>query len=294
MSDSKAIRGGDSKCGGKVHAEPEKTPMDGAADPQRIAIYSGTRNLYAAMDAAEKSLVANSSVERVYFLIEDDEFPHELPGIVETTNVREQHWFSPHGPNMKTQFTYMALLRVCYAKILPKAKRVLQLDVDTVVIDDIDALLAMDMREAWFAAVREPARSVDLKDGTTVRTDYKPWGERYYNIGVAMFNLEQIRKDRIDDFLIHALNTEHLDYIDQDAWDKYGNDRCIDLDTRYNESMVTGYTDNPAIVHFAGYGNDWMHPDFKWCPRLEHLRRYREMPWDEVMELHARHVGKTS
>lgn len=293
MSDSKAIRGGDSKWHGKAPEKNTNAPVAVVGAPQRVAVYSGTRNLYDAMDAAARSLIANSSVERVYFLIEDDEFPHELPDIVETVNVREQHWFAPHGPNMKTQFTYMALLRVCYTKILPKAKRVLQLDVDTVVVDDIDALWAMDMREAWFAAVREPERYVDTSEGK-VRTDYKPWGERYYNIGVAMFNLEQIRKDRIDDFLIHALNTEQLPYIDQDAWDKYGNDRCIDLDRRYNESIVTGYTDNPAIVHYAGYGNDWLLAGCKSCPRLEYARKYREMSWDEAMELHALHVGKTS
>jgi len=187
---------------------------------------------------------------------------------------------------MKTQFTYMALMRVCYAKLLPDADKVLQLDVDTVCVDDVDPLWEIDMADAWFMAVNEPPRYVNGH-----RTDYKPWGERYYNIGVAMFNLEQIRKDRIDDFLIHALNTEYLQFIDQDAWDKYGNTRCIDLPTRYNESMVTGYTDDPAIVHYAGYGNGWLDPSYRECPRLEHARRYREMGWDEVMELHEAHLN---
>ena len=245
------------------------------------AVYSGTRNLYPHMVTAAKSLVANSSVNKVWFLVEDEEFPYELPDIVETIDVSGQSWFNPNGPNMKTQFTYMALLRVCYAKLLPDVDKVLQLDVDTVVVDDIDLLWDTKMDDAWFMAVHEPPRYVNGH-----RTDYKPWGERYYNIGVAMFNLVQIRKDRIDDFLIHVLNTEYLRYIDQDAWDKYGNTRCIDLPERYNESMVTGYTDDPAIVHYAGYGNGWLDPLFRECPRLEHLRRYREMSWDEAMDLH--------
>lgn len=245
------------------------------------AVYSGSRNLYPHMVTAAKSLVANSSVERIWFLIEDTLFPFELPEMVQTIDVSGQEYFNPYGPNMKTQFTYMALMRVCYAKLLPDAGRVLQLDVDTVVVDDVDELFEMDMGEAWFAAVREPARYVNGH-----RTDYKPWGENYYNIGVAMFNLDQIRKDRIDDFLIHALNTEYLRYIDQDAWDKYGNTRCLDIPMRFNECMVTGYTDDPAIVHYAGYGNGWIDPKFTECPRLEHLRKYREMSWDEVMELH--------
>ena len=257
----------------------------GKKAPGKAAVYSGTRNLYPHMATAAKSLIANSGVEKIYFLIEDAEFPHEIPDIVETIDVSGQRFFNPAGPNMKTQFTYMALLRVCYAKLLPDEDRVLQLDVDTVVVDDINGLFDLEMGEAWFAAVREPARYVNGH-----RTDYKPWGERYYNIGVAMFNLDQIRKDRIDDFLIHALNTEYLRYIDQDAWDKYGNGRCIDLPTRYNECMVTGYTDDPAIVHYAGYGNGWIEDGYNWCPRLEHVRRYREMGWDEAMERHKTHL----
>lgn len=249
----------------------------------REAIYSGSRNLYPHMVNAAKSLIANSAVERVWFLIEDEEFPYEVPEMIRTIDVSKQRFFHPKGPNMKTQFTYMALMRVCYAKLLPETGKVLQLDVDTVCVDDVSALWDMEMGEAWLAAVREPPRYVNGH-----RTDYKPWGENYYNIGVAMFNLAQIRRDRIDDFLIHVLNTEYLRYIDQDAWDKYGSGRCIDLDTRYNESMVTGYTDDPAIIHYAGHANGWIDPGYRECPRLEHIRKYREMSWDEAMERHGR------
>ena len=252
----------------------------------KVAIYSGSRNLYRHMETAAKSLTANSSVDKIYFLIEDADYPGELPDLIETIDVSDQGWFAPHGPNMKTQFTYMALMRVCYAKLLPEEEKVLQLDVDTVCVSDVDPLFAMDLGEAWFAAVREPARYAGKGDSIR-RTDYKPWGERYYNIGVAMFNLKQIRKDGIDNLLIHALNTEKLPYIDQDAWCKYGNDRAIDLGTRWNECMCTGYTDDPAIVHYAGHANGWIDPGYIWCPRLEHVRRYREMPWAEAMERHA-------
>ena len=248
----------------------------------REAIYSGSRNLYQHMVTAAKSLIANSNVERVWFLIEDPVFPLEIPDMIETIDVSGQGYFDPKGPNMKTQFTYMALMRVCYTKLLPDTDKVLQLDVDTVVVDDISDLFGKHMGDSLFAAVREPPKYVNDR-----RIDHKPWGERYYNIGVALFNLEQIRRDRVDDKLIHILNTEYLRYIDQDAWDKYENDRCIDLDTRYNESMVTGYTDNPAIVHYAGYGNGWIEPGFLECPRLEHVRKYREMSWDQALALHA-------
>ena len=184
----------------------------------------------------------------------------------------------------------MSLLRVCYTKLIPEAERILQLDVDTVVVDDISDLWSIDMGGAWLAAVREPPRYIGEGDKRQ-RIDYKPWGEDYFNIGVAMFNLAKIKEDGQDDWLIHVLNTEKLNWIDQDAWNKYHRRRYVDLQTRYNESMVTGYTDRPAIIHFAGYGNAWIDqsdPKHREIPRLEHLRKYREMGWDEVMEMHGK------
>lgn len=254
------------------------------------AVYSGSRNLYPHMVTAAKSLIANSPVGRVWFLIEDEEFPHELPDIISTIDVSGQEWFHPKSANIKTGFTYMSLLRVCYTKLIPSAERILQLDVDTVVVDDISELWRLNMGDAWLAAVREPPRYIGEGDNRR-RIDYKPWGEDYFNIGVAVFNLRQIAKDGQDDWLIHVLNTEHMRWIDQDAWNKYHKRRYIDLPTRYNESMVTGYTDNPAIIHFAGYGNAWIDPSdqkHREIPRLEHLRKYSEMEWAEAMERHEK------
>ena len=90
----------------------------------KIAVYSGSRNLYPHMVTAAKSLVVNSSVEKIYFLIEDEQFPYELPAMVETIDVSGQRYFNPDGPNMKTQFTYMALMRVCYAKLMPEVHEI--------------------------------------------------------------------------------------------------------------------------------------------------------------------------
>lgn len=238
------------------------------------AVYSGTRNLYPHMVTAAKSLVANSPVERVWFLIEDEEFPLEVPGIIQTMDVSEQGFFPRTCANIKTSFTYMSLLRVCYSKLFPDTGKILQLDVDTVVVDDIGALWELDMKDAWVAACPE------------VNSKFKPYGPRYYNIGVAMFNLDQIRKDRVDTQAIQLLNSTELPYIDQDAWNLIANTNTIDLPARYNECYMVGFTDSPAIVHYAGSGNGWLEPGFSKAPRLEYLKRYREMTWDECMELH--------
>ena len=171
----------------------------------KYAVYSGTRNLYDGMETAAKSLIANSTVDAVYFLIEDDVFPKELPDVIHCQNVSKQGFFQKGSPNMNTQFTYMAMLRVCYTKLLPDVDKVLQLDVDTVCVDDVDAIWDTHMGDNWVAMVEEKLST------------YKPYGPLYYNAGVALFDLEKMRAIGVDEKLITFLNTVKVPYIDQDA-----------------------------------------------------------------------------
>ena len=233
----------------------------------RAAVYSGSRNLYPHMVTAAKSLIANSSVDKIYFLIEDDKFPYELPPLIETINVSGQTWFPAGGPNMRSQFTYMALVRACYGSLLPDdLDKVLQLDVDTVVVDNIDSLWEIDMGGKWIIAAQEPHNNY-----------WKPFGMEYFNVGVAMFNLKAIRQAEIEEVIVKDLNEREERFVEQDAWNRFGAPRkFITLDTRYNECYPVGYTDNPAIVHFAGF-KDWEND--KKAPRREHWRKYREMTW---------------
>ena len=113
----------------------------------KTAVYSGTRNLYEAMSTAAKSLLFHSSVDKIYFLIEDDEFPEKLPSKIETINVSNQEYFPKNSANFKSPFSYMALLRVCYTKLFPNLDKILQLDVDTVVVDNIDELWGIDLTD---------------------------------------------------------------------------------------------------------------------------------------------------
>ena len=230
------------------------------------------------MVTAAKSLAANSSVEKIYFLIEDDKFPEALPPLIETINISGQQWFPQGGPNMTSQFTYMALCRACYGSILPEdLDKVLQLDVDTIVADNIDELWDIDMGAKWIIACEEKNNNY-----------WKPWGMEYFNVGVAMFNLKEIRKCGIEKDIVKWLNTDQTRFVEQDAWNKFGAPRkFIRMDTRFNECYCNGFTDHPAIVHYAGF-KDWMN-DPK-CYRMEYYRQYRDMSWAEA--LNGRDAGE--
>lgn len=230
-----------------------------------IIVYAGTRNLYRKMLPSIRSLLAHNAVEKIIIMAEDDAFPDDirLPAVCEVRNVAplRDKYFSPNGPNIRNRFTWMAMMRALYPDLFPELARVIQLDVDTIVCDDLTPIWEANLRRRWFAAVPEYL-------GT-----HRPYGKKYYNIGVAVFNLAQMRRDNAVSRLVGRLNGIRCPYVDQDALNMYARDFGADLPVRYNETFVTGYTDDPAIVHFAGISDWWSNTDAK---RHAYLERWQQ------------------
>lgn len=202
----------------------------------KTVVFAGTENLYDAMRVSCASLLANNQIDRVYFLIEHDSFPSPMPDNVKTINVSKQTYFPPEGMNYKTRWTYMSLMRCALTKILPHNKRVLWLDCDTITDGDISELFSVDIGSNYFAGVREPDKS---------------HGRTYINAGVLLINLEQIRKDGIDDKMIDALNRNRYALPDQDAINEFAQGKIIPISGKYNVSPFTEQSDVKIIHHFA-------------------------------------------
>ena len=98
-----------------------------ATDNIKAAVYSGTRNIYEKLLPSAKSLLMHSNVDKIYFLIEDDDFPYALPPEIECINIRNQTYFPIDGPNFNNVCTYMVLMRAAYAKIFPHLDKILSL-----------------------------------------------------------------------------------------------------------------------------------------------------------------------
>lgn len=228
-----------------------------------IVVYAASRNLYPWLPMAYMSMIRHNPDAAAVCLIEDDELPYEVPRNVGTVNVSNQAWFGADCVNIKTNFTYLSLMRVCYTKLFPGYDRVLQLDVDTIVCENLRPIWEIDFSGGeYFAAVPEHLSA------------WKPYGSgKYYNAGVCLFNLKAMREDGADDRLIEFLNRNKVPYIDQDAINwlnaEMGGDRALDLGIRYNECFVTGMSLRPAVVHAAGTK--------MWWTNLE--ERYRGAYW---------------
>lgn len=213
---------------------------------ERIVAYFCTRNLYDTLHAAFNSLLAHTPDIHVFCFIEDEKLPYNVPENVSCVNVSGQTFFPPSGPCYQTKYTYMVLLKAALTKIFPDADKILILDVDTIVCDDISALWDWDLTHAYYTAVTEPEGS-------------KKRGVPYPNFGVVMLNLAKLRKSGKDDEIIRLLNTRAYPYPEQDAFVAVCGNRFDPLPPEYNVTNfgfnITGNPERTIVKHYAGMKN---------------------------------------
>jgi len=229
---------------------------------ERVVVYCGTRNTYTSMVTSAKSLLSFTHVDRIYFLTEDDEFPQPLPDYITNINVSHQEYFNETSPNFKNPWSYMCLMRSIFTKLLPKHNKILSLDIDIAVTDDISELFDIDLSGYYLAGVHEPSR--EQKD--------------YINFGVVLMNLDEIRRDHIDDKVINMLNTKHLDCPEQTAFSQAcaGRIKLISNDYNYTpHTCITGETETPKIFHYAG---------IKYWKHYAQFREFADTPWDKLAQ----------
>ena len=230
----------------------------------KAAVYVGTRNLYDDMLPAVKSILINSDVDKVYLLIEDDRFPHDLPDCVETINVSSQTFFRSNGPNYNLKWTYMTLMRAALPKIFPDLDVILSMDDDVIALQDVSDLWDLPIEDYYFAAAEEPKKS---KGGS----DYK--FPLYTQMGVVLFNLKKLREDGMCDRVIEALNAYWFSIAEQDCMNLLCQGKIYPMPGDYNATNYTKHSDHPKMIHYAAIP-DWTH-------RRE-VDHYRNIPWEEI------------
>ena len=224
-------------------------------------IYSSTRDYYKYLKWSMASLLEHNEVEKIYLLAEDDRVLLDISCPYEVVNYSHQKYYGSSCPNIRSPWSVIPLVYTLIPELVPEDKA-MYLDMDTVICESLQPIWDLDLAGKWGAWCPE-------RMGT-----YQPFGtKKYYNGGVAIFNLAQMREDHITEQLVDLLNRKYFPCSGQDALNLIlSDDKVIDLDTRYNECFCCGYTSNPAIVHYAGIW-DWMsNPD---TPRWNYLAKYQ-------------------
>lgn len=219
----------------------------------RYACYCMTRNIYHKVWPSLNSLMQHTEVDKVFLLTEDDDIGYEIPRNVQIVNVKDQGYFRKDGPNYGTKWTYMVLMRTALSKVFPKYDRILSLDLDTIIEENIGELWDMPIENHYLAGVPEPQNTRD--------------GFVYVNCGVILWNLAKLRDGKADE-IIESLNTKRWPFCEQDCVNHLCQGGIYHLSSIYNSNPYTVPTSHPKIYHFAAQ-KDW----YEYEPRVQ---KYKE------------------
>ncbi|MCM1363684.1 MAG: glycosyltransferase family 8 protein [Faecalibacterium sp.] len=163
--------------------------------------------------------------------------------------------------------TYYRLLITDY---LPKeVDRILYIDPDTVVINDISEFYNIDFGDCVLAAASHTGPFREFLNRPRFRY---PKGHRYFNAGIIMFNVDMMRKlVNINDIFDYIRRHEKWLFLaDQDVLNGMFNDKTLFVDeciynldektVSHNKKRVTDLDwvrKNTVIVHFNGSYKPW-------------------------------------
>ena len=195
-------------------------------------------------------------------------------------------------------WTLYAWYRILLPELLPSdIERVLYLDADTLVVDDLSELFLTDMTNIAIAAALDPMSS---NNSAFERCGYES-DKKYICSGILLINLEYWRKHNLTAEIIKwaNINRERITFPDQDAINYVCRDIKKVLPLRFNivklyltdmymrrcyvEEIKDGAY-NPAIIHYAGC-YPWI-KFFATHPMQDYWDKYNNMLKEPVKQVY--------
>jgi lipopolysaccharide biosynthesis glycosyltransferase len=182
--------------------------------------------------------------------------------------------------------------------LVPDAERVLYVDADTIVADSLEPLWTIDLGAYYLGAVTNVFEQHQLHRAKKLGLDSP---EDYFNSGVLLLNLEQMRKDGSTEALAAFARENSADLLwpDQDTLNVVLGRRRLKLHPRWNAmNSVLGFPSaaeifgataveearfNPGIRHFEGPAENkpWHYLSDE-ASRSLYLEHRRQTPWPKL------------
>lgn len=176
---------------------------------------------------------------------------------------------------------------IVFSSVFNRYHKILTIDADTVVVDDIDKLLKIDIQGYPAGAVREEIMKFMLQKNLHIPKNIADWKEcplkkyfellninsaRYFNAGVLLINLDECRRAHIYQRFVNICKKGiNFYYEDQDILNILFGNQYKNISGRWNvagyrpillsplygkiEECSKEYLDsleNPGIIHYAG------------------------------------------
>ncbi|WP_374488230.1 DUF4422 domain-containing protein [Zoogloea sp.] len=187
-------------------------------------------------------------------------------------------------------FSTSTFYRISLGELLPHHRKVIYVDCDMIVLDDLSKLWTLDLEGKAVAAVPDVIMKSFVNFGTPAMREAggKPsrlylqehvgLGNRvddYFQAGLIVFDLDKYRDMDISDNALSDLLGKKYWFLDQDILNKYLLGCVKFIDTSWNCVNVSG-----DIIH--GLNKEWgtkIAEDLK-APKIVHYAGYEAKPWN--------------
>ena len=135
------------------------------------------------------------------------------------------------GIYIDPRYTEAASLRLLLPELLPELDKILYLDCDIIVRQDLARLWEeIDLGDNYLGAVYEAAIEGQAERFRALGCD----PAKYFNSGFLLMNLKQMREENVSEKLLEACRVPYLEFPDQDALNQVCQDRVLPLSPLYN------------------------------------------------------------
>lgn len=188
--------------------------------------------------------------------------------IIKIDTTKEYHTFFADGKNQKTRCTPYTLLRLL-APHLELPKKIIYLDTDTVINNDIGELYNIDITNYEVGVVR------DIMFANFV------YFRNYFNAGMMLMNLKMLKETKAFDKAAYLCKTKKLAFADQDALNRSIKHRLM-IPYKFNWFRHRCKYNDDIVVHHmcnARQKNNVHHRIKPWETELflESFPMYREL-----------------
>jgi lipopolysaccharide biosynthesis glycosyltransferase len=189
----------------------------------------------------------------------------------------------------------MTFARLLIPRVFPDTvSRVLYLDIDTLVLDDLTSIWETDLDGALIGAVLDNL-DAHLKSGKPYYEE-APRVKNYFNAGVLLIDLTRWRKEQVTEKALDYMNQHpNTPFMDQDALNVVCDGRWKMLDQRWNfhdcwsrDISRFNPSDRPGIVHFVSTMKPWkaelLSVNASFYDTFRCRTQFARTPWDKVRD----------
>ncbi|MBR0032429.1 MAG: 1-acyl-sn-glycerol-3-phosphate acyltransferase [Treponema sp.] len=250
---------------------------------REIPIFFASDNNYAPFLAvAMRSLLENASNESIYriYVLYIDLSKENIEKLkksvvdspveysIDFKSLREEMENSDGTFHLRDYYTRETYCRLFIPRIFPQYDKIIYIDSDTAVVDDISELYDTELGDCVLAAAREDVIDIVPAYGKYIEKNLGLDTKTFFSAGVLLINADKYRESDFESSFIQLLNSyTFLITQDEDYLNVLCGENHILLDQKWNKGAfdTPGFDDKSVkIIHFKLNFKPWHFPNTKW------------------------------